>query len=67
MVIPIGNLGDGGATLNVSVNAPVTVNDNGGDPAQNRDLANRFGRAVEGGGARPCGAGKCRQLRPAPC
>jgi hypothetical protein len=31
-----------------TINAPVTVNANGGEPAQNRDLANQVGRAVEG-------------------
>jgi hypothetical protein len=47
VVIPNGKLG-GGATQNIVINAPVTVNANGGDPAQNRDLANQVGRAEEG-------------------
>jgi hypothetical protein len=48
VVIPNGQLGGGGATQNVVINPPVTVNANGGDPAQNRDLANQMGKAVEG-------------------
>lgn len=48
VVIPNGQLGGGGATQNVVINAPVTVNANGGDPAQNRDLANQMGKAVKG-------------------
>ena len=49
------------------INAPVTVNANGGDPAQNRDLANQVGRAVEGQ-VRGLVARELRaQMRPGTC
>jgi hypothetical protein len=47
MVITNGKLNGGAPAQNVVINGPVTVNATGGDPAQNRDLANQVGRAVE--------------------
>ncbi|WP_137153491.1 hypothetical protein [Rhizobium sp. FKL33] len=39
--------GNGGAAQNVTINAPVTVNANGGTPEQNADLAKRVGKEME--------------------
>ncbi|MDH6268273.1 muramidase (phage lysozyme) [Rhizobium sp. SG_E_25_P2] len=40
--------GNGGAAQNVSINAPITVNANGGTPEQNTDLAKRVRKEMEG-------------------
>jgi lambda family phage tail tape measure protein len=37
----------GGAAQNITISAPVTVNAQGGDPAQNADLAKRVGKEME--------------------
>ncbi|MCJ2876525.1 hypothetical protein JUM41_19945 [Rhizobium pusense] len=39
--------GNGAPVQNITISAPVTVNANGGDPAQNADLAKQVGRQME--------------------